>query len=540
MAENANETTLDSNDTKTEDSVNISQNSYDLVQYVSNAFSFSRPSHLRMIARLFGLDAPKVTKARVLELGCASGGNIIPSAMLFPEAKFVGIDLSKIQIDEGKKIINDLGLKNIRLEHKSISDVDVNFGEFDYIICHGVFSWVPNSVQWDIIRVCKENLSKNGVAYVSYNVLPGWGIVSAIRDMMIYHTSHFSNPQEKVSQAISILKFALENQFGENNHWKIAIENELNTLINHDISYLFHEHLEADNHPVYFYQFVEMAGRGGLRYLGDTLLSSMYVGNMPVKVIEALKILTDQVRQEQYMDFLINRRFRQTLLCHGSNKLNFAVSPEKILEFHLSLNPDIKPDFNPGLEDWTKQVPRSFFNGSITANDTIMAMALVVLGERNGHVISAKELITETTQRLGWKSELAVHAVFGGSALELAMRGIVFIHDGPEQCVRTISEKPEVWSYARYRVSHGNHLVNVKLESHVANFVISEFAKLLDGTRTKEEAIDELKKNLKKMDIEIRDNDGHVVSEEASIDKYIEQAANEHLNYFLTKSFLVS
>ncbi|MDR2735313.1 MAG: class I SAM-dependent methyltransferase [Puniceicoccales bacterium] len=540
MVKKASATIADPRDTKAKDTSTSSQNSYDVIKYESRVFHESSPQHLRMMARLFGMNAPKASKARVLELGCGVGGNIMPLAVLFPEAKFVGVDLSEVQITEGKKDIDALGLKNIELTHMSISDIDIDFGEFDYIICHGVFSWVPKQVQWDIIRVCKENLSKHGVAYVSYNTLPGWGVVSTIRDMMVYHTKDFSDPKEKVSQAITMLKFALENQTGETNHWKVALEKELKILTNTTADYVFHEHLEENNNPMYFYQFIEMANKAGLKYLGDSSLASMYVGNMTAKAADTLKGLTNQVHQEQYMDFVRNRRFRSTLLCHDSNNLNFNLSAEKAFEFYLSLNSSVKPDFDPTLEDWTKEGPRSFNNGDMVANDRIIALAMIVLMEKNGHRISANELVTETTKRLGWNNELAVHAMLGNCVMELAMRGGIFLYDGPEHCVRTISEKPEVWRYAWHRAEAGNILVNVDLKSARVDFFYAEFAKLLDGNRTKNEAIDELKKNLKKLKVAVKANDGSKITDEATIDGEIEAFALKALDYFLAESFLVA
>jgi hypothetical protein len=41
------------------------------------------------VAALHGLDAPPVTRCRVLELGCASGGNLIPMAGTLPDCRFV-------------------------------------------------------------------------------------------------------------------------------------------------------------------------------------------------------------------------------------------------------------------------------------------------------------------------------------------------------------------------------------------------------------------------------------------------------------------
>ena len=84
-----------------------------------------------------------IRRCRVLELGCASGGNLIPMAMDFPDSEFLGIDLSARQIEAGKVHLANLKPRNIELRAASIMDVDAGYGQFDYIICHGVFSWVP-------------------------------------------------------------------------------------------------------------------------------------------------------------------------------------------------------------------------------------------------------------------------------------------------------------------------------------------------------------------------------------------------------------
>ena len=81
------------------------QNSYDAMPYESNPFPQTSPTHLRTLAALFGLDAPKLENARVLELGCSSGGNIESFAYMYPDSDCVGIDLSKVQIDIGNEFL---------------------------------------------------------------------------------------------------------------------------------------------------------------------------------------------------------------------------------------------------------------------------------------------------------------------------------------------------------------------------------------------------------------------------------------------------
>jgi tRNA G46 methylase TrmB len=116
--------------------------SYDAIPYQSAAFSQTHPDRLATLARMFGLSPPDVTACRVLELGCAGGGNLIPMAANLPDSEFVGIDLSQRQVDEAHDAVGALGLRNIRIEQASILEVDEGWGQFDYLLCHGVFSWV--------------------------------------------------------------------------------------------------------------------------------------------------------------------------------------------------------------------------------------------------------------------------------------------------------------------------------------------------------------------------------------------------------------
>ena len=128
----------------------------------------------RPSARMFGLQPPPIATARVLELGCASGGNLIPMAFNLPDGEFVGIDLSRTHVDAALSTMRALGMRNIRIAHGSILDIDESWGLFDYIICHGVFSWVEPQVQDAILRIAADNLVENGIAYISYNTYPGW------------------------------------------------------------------------------------------------------------------------------------------------------------------------------------------------------------------------------------------------------------------------------------------------------------------------------------------------------------------------------
>src|SRR5687768_14514491 len=141
------------------------QTTYDKVPYNSVAFVQTHPDRLATIATFLGMDPAPVEHCRVLELGAASGGNLIPMAATLPESEFVGLDFSLRQVKVGQAAIETLGLTNVTIRHMNILEVTPELGQFDYIIAHGVYSWVPPQVQEKLLEICRQNLAPHGVAY---------------------------------------------------------------------------------------------------------------------------------------------------------------------------------------------------------------------------------------------------------------------------------------------------------------------------------------------------------------------------------------
>src|SRR5262245_7964121 len=230
--------------------------SYDKVPYDARPRYATNPDCLATLATLLDVNPTPVDRCRVLELGCATGGNLFPLAEAHPQSQFVGIDLSPVQIEAGRQVARALGMTNLRLEAKSILDVEPEFGEFDYVIAHGVYSWVPALVRDKLMSICKKNLAPNGVAYISYNTYPGWHLRAGVRDMMNFHVQALDDPQKKVQQARALLDFMIENAPEPDGIWQRVMQDEANVVRPVGDYYLFHEHLEEENHPVYFYQFM--------------------------------------------------------------------------------------------------------------------------------------------------------------------------------------------------------------------------------------------------------------------------------------------
>ena len=191
------------------DAVDRLRADYDATPYTSDAFPQSAPGQLAAIAHVFGLDVPAVSRARVLEIGCAAGGNIIPFAAAHPEALAVGIDLSQVQIDLGRERAQALGLDNLEFVAGDIARTNLT-GAFDYIVAHGVYSWVPPDVQEALLAAIGRLLAPNGVAYLSYNTYPGWKAKEVMRDAMLLASGASTTTADKVRDARGMVDFLSE------------------------------------------------------------------------------------------------------------------------------------------------------------------------------------------------------------------------------------------------------------------------------------------------------------------------------------------
>ncbi|HEX7970992.1 MAG TPA: class I SAM-dependent methyltransferase [Thiobacillus sp.] len=258
--------------------------SYDELPYDSLPLPETQPDFLAAVARLHGFDAPDPCRARILELGCAQGGNLIPLAWRWPESDCVGVELSRVQAEAGAAFIRRLGLPTVRILHGDLAALPADLGEFDFIIAHGVFSWVPPAVQQALLDVCRRHLSANGLAYVSFNVAAGWQALQPLRTALIERTAADLPASARFEQALRVLdelqtewsdpvlRIPLPNPpplAGEGTNVMPDPINEIAYLKSAAPSYLFHEYLAEFNAPSSFGEFAARLDTHGLRYVGE-------------------------------------------------------------------------------------------------------------------------------------------------------------------------------------------------------------------------------------------------------------------------------
>ena len=323
------------------------KNTYSELVYKSNPFNYTIPALLEAHGKLYGLTPKDSRKARVLELGSSFGGNIITQALYNPEAEFIGVDLTAEQVKKGNEVIEKIGLTNIKLLEKNILDVNEDLGKFDYIIVHGVFSWVPEDVKDKIIKICNENLTEEGIAYISYNTYPGWKEPDKIREMMIYANKYFPNISlgDKNQRGKTFISIVAEQMKSYNDiaEKKGDFIKQIEEVVEMQDYYVAHEYLEHFNHPLYLNEFVDLLKKENLQYISDVALRLSIISTYNQNTVEKLQQLSqgDPVIKEQCLDYILDTKFRRSLICKNSQaqKLNFSESfPNNILEsFLLSL-----------------------------------------------------------------------------------------------------------------------------------------------------------------------------------------------------------
>jgi SAM-dependent methyltransferase len=447
---------------------------YDDLPYLSLPIAFTQPTHLVALATLHGLAAcPNPERARVLELGCASGGNLLPLAARWPMARFLGVDLSARQIADGNRRIKYFELENVTLREADLAELQLPERSFDYVICHGVFSWVSPSVQGAIFGLIGRCLSDGGVAAVSYNVLPGWHLRNPVKDILRFYARTDGSAQERVARARAALA-ALETYTGPGSYGAL-LRTEARQLKKIPASYILGEFLAEHNQPIQFLDFLSAAAAHGLEFICEADLDA---GARSALTREGLRHVNrlaemDRARASQELDFLSGRPFRRTLLRKRST-METPTSPSTAYLSGLHIAARLSPD------------PKASADGSLSYLD------------RFGRPVSTRvPSIGETLGRLSraYPATLPVQALLDESGstgarvaqvlLEFVLRGRAALSALPVQVGRQTDPQPKVWSFARAEAALG--LPGVTSLNHVTvalSKIGAAVASMADGTRS--------------------------------------------------------
>ncbi|HEY1696600.1 MAG TPA: class I SAM-dependent methyltransferase [Polyangiaceae bacterium] len=277
---------------------------YDRQPYTEHAYAETHPDRLAVVALLAGWRPPAVPTARVLELGCGPGGNLLPMAAQLPGASLVGVDLSRVQIEHARAVAGETGLTNVTFHEASFDDAAAAPGPFDFVVAHGVCSWVAPAARRALLRAVAGALSSGGIAYVSFNVLPGWYDRMAPRAWLRAH------PTDDPLASLAWLRDRVSPELSEYRRRLDAVARRLGET---DRAYATHEYLADEHHPMFVRDLLAEATDAGLTYLGDAVPSETALEMLPDDEARGRARASDAPGAQEIVDFVRNTAFRRAL-----------------------------------------------------------------------------------------------------------------------------------------------------------------------------------------------------------------------------------
>ena len=452
------------------------QNTYDEFRYNNLPILQTHPGRLWVLAKLAGLEPAPVETCKVLELGTSEGANIIGMAVTLPRAHFTGVDLAGEPLARGQRVIDDLGLDNLRLLRMNLLEFDESLGKFDYILTHGIYGWTPPEVGAKVLEIAQRCLTPDGIAFVSYNTHPSGHIRRLVRDMMLYHAGRFENPVERLQHARAFLKVLALGR-PEPDPFDAAAADYARVLLEHTDSALFHDDLAPVYEPVYFHEFVAHAKAHGLQYLGE---ASGYdtPRNLQVEALDTVRGMAagDAIAEEQYLDFLRMRGFRKSLLCRQERNLDTVWSAARIVGCYATTAANEDPDGAFSSADHirlttTHPVPIEYMRRLIESRPVALRV-----GPEEAHV-----------------------------GLELFKVGIIELQAAPGISA-VAGDKPCASPLVRYQAAHGQSPVTtlghraIEIEGEEARRMLT----LLDGSREREALREAMDCTRERLDTELR------------------------------------
>ena len=513
---------------------------YDSVPYPNAVFGQTHPDRLATIATLHGLTPAPVERCRVLELGCGDGTNLIAMACACPGSEFLGVDLAPTAVERGRQTIAALGLGNVALHTLDLRRLPGDWGPFDYILAHGLYSWVPEPVRDALMALCHRALAETGIAYISYNCQPGGHLREPIRRMCQFHVRQLQDPGEQVRQSRALVKFLAEAG-PEPDLWQQLLQSQLERMGRQPDAAFYHDDLSPAHQAFYFHEFVQHAAEHQLQYLSEASLADALEQEFPARVLDQLPPLEGDtlLAGEQYRDFLRGRAFRQTLLVPREAAIDRELDPRRLAGLWLAA--DARPA-RGGL-DPAAAVEEDFQGpkGAVIATGEPLAKAaLLELGEAWPAWLAFPDLLEAARGRLG-PGEAGQGTALGLAGFLLRCQRLDFaeLHARPAPFATRLTERPRASALARHAA---RSFVGVPTLRHVVLSLDDPLARrtlpLLDGSRDRAALGRELLAAVTSGELALEREDGTAVADPAEAERLLYARLDACLQLFLRSGVL--
>lgn len=452
--------------------------------YRSGVFPLNRPDRIGAVAALHGVAVKEIEKCRVLELGCGDGLTLLSIAHSMPSSECVGVDLLPERIDEANSYAKEIGLENVSFRALDLMDLAPDdFGQFDFIIAHGLYSWVPEAVSERLLLIYREFLKPRGLGLISYNTFPGWHLRNLVRDSMLFGSDPMMEPAARADSALEFVDL-LSRSISNGTPYQTVLAKEAVEAAKKERPVLFYDEMAEVNHPCLFQTFVSRLEKAGLRYVAE--IEPRLPRGLPLEAEKKLEALEyDAIRREQFIDFLLCTRFRNSIVCRAENETSANTLPDALEDLFLtcSATPPTDASLANGAE-----VAFTLADGSAFSTNHAMTKSMLgFLNRRRPGRVSFSEIRSHLAlefPELGnaeFEEELSQTKQF---AAELFRSNILEAGCFQPAMAEAISDRPCAFEFARWQAERGwNYVTNVYGKSfQLENDLIRALIVCLDGS----------------------------------------------------------
>lgn len=394
------------------------------------------PTWLNYAATLRGV-TPPTGDWRYLELGCGQGVGLILTAAQHPDHEFVGVDFNPLHIAHARSLATSAGLSNVRFEEADFvklgEDWPNDWGKFDYVTAHGIYTWLAKNVRESLVRTIDNATKPGALVYLSYNTMPGWVSTIPVQHLLrLWQTRGEVQSVKAIKTGSDRLKDLIKVGSGMTNRLP-GIANRLEQLEKQDGAYLVQEYLHDNWHPLWFNQVAEELEPAKLSYIGTATVGDRYLVNvLPPQQRDHLAAYDDPILREVMVDVLINQTFRRDVFARGATPL-WPVSQGAALKatrFHLLKTPtdeDFKFKISAGevsgkadvyrplvqaLEDGPKSLEQLLDVPGLSPrmlNDTVQAMTMLL----HGNIVGLTSPVSDQSHAKSLNRAIATQAAEG-------------------------------------------------------------------------------------------------------------------------------
>ncbi len=260
-------------------------------------------------ARPKALDRP----FRYLDLGCGFAHSTVVNAAAFPHAEFHACDFNRAHIEAARRRAGRLGAANVVFHETSFEALlEQDLPPFDFIVMHGVYSWVDADVRRAVRELVSRRLADGGLVYVSYNCQPGWSAEAPLRKLM-FELAQAADGSTEVRTGTAIAGMqALGNPSFRYFRDNPGVTDALAALAKNPIDYLAHEYLNGTWDIHYSVDVIDQMAEAGLTYVGSATLADNHPTLlMDRQAAEAIAATPNARLRHLAEDFAVNRRFRR-------------------------------------------------------------------------------------------------------------------------------------------------------------------------------------------------------------------------------------